>query len=209
VEGRHSAKKHLQQPSSNPTPTHPISVRPHQPASRRAPPMSRDGDARGLEASAAAAAEAARELREAAAALAAARAAEEDALRRRAAALDADVRRIQGSLPAALDPSAVNKVGPPRLASPSLPYPPHPSSTFLLQAQQLPRRRAPRWCVPARACFEFQTVMSFAEPNLYVTTRAPWHGWGIDGRGGGRRLKKTDALGRSASARRPVRAGSQ
>ena len=71
--------------------------------------MSRDGDARGLEAEAAAAAEAARELREAAAALVATRAAEEDALRRRAVALDADVRRLQGSLPA-LDPSAVDKV---------------------------------------------------------------------------------------------------
>ncbi|KAG2655371.1 transmembrane protein 120 homolog [Panicum virgatum] len=71
--------------------------------------MSRDGDARGLEAEAAAAAEAARELREAAAALVATRAAEEDALRRRAVALDADVRRLQGSLPA-LDPSAVDKI---------------------------------------------------------------------------------------------------
>ncbi|CAL4890542.1 unnamed protein product [Urochloa decumbens] len=71
--------------------------------------MSRDGDARGLEAEAAAAAEAARELREAAAALVATRAAEEDALRRRAVALDADVRRLQGSLPA-LDPSTVDKV---------------------------------------------------------------------------------------------------
>ncbi|PUZ73670.1 hypothetical protein GQ55_1G005600 [Panicum hallii var. hallii] len=68
-----------------------------------------DGDARGLEAAAAAAAEAARELREAAAALVATRAAEEDALRRRAVALDADVRRLQGSLPA-LDPSAVDKI---------------------------------------------------------------------------------------------------
>ncbi|RLN07212.1 hypothetical protein C2845_PM11G11920 [Panicum miliaceum] len=69
------------------------------------------GDARGLEAAAAAAAaaEAARELREAAAALVATRAAEEDALRRRAVALDADVRRLQGSLPA-LDPSAVDKI---------------------------------------------------------------------------------------------------
>nr|CAB3448512.1 unnamed protein product [Digitaria exilis] len=71
--------------------------------------MSRDGDARGLEAEAAAAAEAARELREAAAALVATRAAEEDALRRRAVALDADVRRLQGSLPA-LDPSTVDKI---------------------------------------------------------------------------------------------------
>ncbi|CAN6247540.1 unnamed protein product [Urochloa humidicola] len=71
--------------------------------------MSRDGDAHGLEAEAAAAAEAARELREAAAALVATRAAEEDALRRRAVALDADVRRLQGELPA-LDPSAVDKI---------------------------------------------------------------------------------------------------
>ncbi|CAN6236833.1 unnamed protein product [Urochloa humidicola] len=71
--------------------------------------MSRDGDARGLEAEAAAAAEAARELREAAAALVATRAAEEDSLRRRAVALDADVRRLQGSLPA-LDPSTVDKI---------------------------------------------------------------------------------------------------
>ncbi|CAD6341659.1 unnamed protein product, partial [Miscanthus lutarioriparius] len=79
--------------------------------------MSGDGDARGLEAAAAAAAaEAARELREAAAALVATRAAEEDALRRRAVALDADVRRLQGELHA-LDPSTLDKV---LLASPSL-----------------------------------------------------------------------------------------
>ncbi|XP_066329023.1 uncharacterized protein [Miscanthus floridulus] len=71
--------------------------------------MSGDGDARGLEAAAAAAAEAARELREAAAALVATRAAEEDALRRRAVALDADVRRLQGELHA-LDPSTLDKV---------------------------------------------------------------------------------------------------
>jgi hypothetical protein len=81
--------------------------------------MSGDGDVRGLEAAAAAAAEAARELREAAAALVATRAAEEDALRRRTMALDADVRRLQGSLHA-LDPSTLDKV---RLASPSLPPP--------------------------------------------------------------------------------------
>ena len=79
--------------------------------------MSGDGDARGLEAAAAAAAaEAARELREAAAALVATRAAEEDALRRRAVALDADVRRLQGELHG-LDPSTLDKV---LLASPSL-----------------------------------------------------------------------------------------
>ncbi|EES04336.1 hypothetical protein BDA96_04G005500 [Sorghum bicolor] len=71
--------------------------------------MSGDGDARGLEAAASAAAEAARELREAAAALVATRAAEEDALRRRAVALDADVRRLQGSLHA-LDSSTIDKV---------------------------------------------------------------------------------------------------
>ncbi|XP_062224368.1 uncharacterized protein LOC133922863 [Phragmites australis] len=71
--------------------------------------MSRDGEARGLEAEAAAAAEAARELREAAVALVASRAAEEDALRRRATALDADFRRLQGSL-SGLDPSTVDKV---------------------------------------------------------------------------------------------------
>uniref|UniRef100_A0A804PDW4 TMPIT-like protein n=1 Tax=Zea mays TaxID=4577 RepID=A0A804PDW4_MAIZE len=71
--------------------------------------MSGDGDARGLEAAAATAAEAARELREAAAALVATRAAEEDALRRRAVALEADVRRLQASLHA-LDPSTLDKV---------------------------------------------------------------------------------------------------
>ncbi|KAL6848490.1 hypothetical protein ACP4OV_021784 [Aristida adscensionis] len=73
--------------------------------------MSRDGDARDLDlaAEAAAAAEAARELREAAAALLARRAADEDALRRRATALDADLRRLQGSLPA-VDPATVDKV---------------------------------------------------------------------------------------------------
>jgi len=86
--------------------------------------MSRDGDARGLEAeaAAAAAAEAARELREAAASLVATRAAEEDALRRRAVALDADVRRLQGSLPA-LDPSAVDKVLLLAFSAPPLPFP--------------------------------------------------------------------------------------
>ncbi|WVZ78254.1 hypothetical protein U9M48_025997 [Paspalum notatum var. saurae] len=71
--------------------------------------MSADGNARGLEAEAAAAAEAARELREAAAALVATRAAEEDALRQRAVALDADIRRLQGSLPA-LEPSTLDKI---------------------------------------------------------------------------------------------------
>ncbi|XP_066317590.1 uncharacterized protein [Miscanthus floridulus] len=71
--------------------------------------MSGDGDARGLEAAAAAAAEAARELREATAALVATRAAEEDALRRRAVALDADVRHLQGELHG-LDPSTLDKV---------------------------------------------------------------------------------------------------
>ncbi|KAM0884574.1 hypothetical protein ACQ4PT_030897 [Festuca glaucescens] len=68
-----------------------------------------DGDARGLEEQAAAAAEAARELREAAAALAVRRAADEDALRRRAVALDGDLRRLQGSV-AALEPAALDKV---------------------------------------------------------------------------------------------------
>ncbi|RLM97966.1 uncharacterized protein C2845_PM06G04800 [Panicum miliaceum] len=63
--------------------------------------MSRDGDARSLEA--------ARELREAAAALVTRHAAAEDVLRRRAAALEADLRRLQGSL-AGLDPSTVDKV---------------------------------------------------------------------------------------------------
>ncbi|KAK3155800.1 hypothetical protein QOZ80_2AG0098820 [Eleusine coracana subsp. coracana] len=71
--------------------------------------MSRDGDARSLEAEAAAAADAARELREAAAALVTRHAADEDALRRRAAALEADLRRLQGSL-AGIDPSTVDKV---------------------------------------------------------------------------------------------------
>ncbi|TVU33709.1 hypothetical protein EJB05_25542 [Eragrostis curvula] len=71
--------------------------------------MSRDGEARSLETEAAAAAEAARELREAAAALVARHASDEDALRRRAAALDADLRRLQGSL-AVLDPPTVDKV---------------------------------------------------------------------------------------------------
>ncbi|KAJ1277475.1 hypothetical protein BS78_04G006600 [Paspalum vaginatum] len=71
--------------------------------------MSADGHARGLEAEAAAAAEAARELREAAAALVATRAAEEDALRQRAVALDADIRRLQGTLPA-LEPSTLDKI---------------------------------------------------------------------------------------------------
>lgn len=91
--------------------------------------MSRDGDARGLEAEAAAAAETARELREAAAALVATLAAEEDALRRRAVALDADVRRLQGSLPA-LDPSTVDKV------------------LFLLSRARL----SPRGCLRMLAC---------------------------------------------------------
>jgi hypothetical protein len=79
-----------------------------------------DGDARGLEEQAAAAAEAARELRDAAAALAVRRAADEDALRRRAVALDGDLRRLQGSV-AALDPAALDKVRapfPPRSSPP-------------------------------------------------------------------------------------------
>ncbi|XP_020177346.1 uncharacterized protein [Aegilops tauschii subsp. strangulata] len=72
--------------------------------------MDGGGDgAQGLEEQAAAAAEAARELRDAAAALAVRRAADEDALRRRAVALDADVRRLQGSL-APLDPATLDKV---------------------------------------------------------------------------------------------------
>ncbi|GJN18767.1 hypothetical protein PR202_gb05965 [Eleusine coracana subsp. coracana] len=81
--------------------------------------MSRDGDARSLEAEAAAAADAARELREAAAALVTRHAADEDALRRRAAALEADLRRLQGSL-AGIDPSTVDKVAfyPPPLPRP-------------------------------------------------------------------------------------------
>ena len=54
-----------------------------------------------------AAAEAARELRDAVAALAVRRAADEDALRCRAVALDADVRRLQGSL-APLDPATLD-----------------------------------------------------------------------------------------------------
>ncbi|XP_006648213.2 transmembrane protein 120 homolog [Oryza brachyantha] len=71
--------------------------------------MATDGDASGLEAQAAAAAEAARELREAAAALSARRSADEDALRRRATALDADLRRLQGSL-STLAPATLDKV---------------------------------------------------------------------------------------------------
>ncbi|XP_073359809.1 uncharacterized protein [Aegilops tauschii subsp. strangulata] len=59
-----------------------------------------------------AAAEAARELRDAVAALAVRRAADEDALRRRAIALDADVRRLQGSL-APLDPATLDELVPP------------------------------------------------------------------------------------------------
>ncbi|XP_073355807.1 uncharacterized protein [Aegilops tauschii subsp. strangulata] len=55
-----------------------------------------------------AAAEAARDLRDAVAALAVRRAADEDALRRRAVALDADVRRLQGSL-APLDPAMLDE----------------------------------------------------------------------------------------------------
>ncbi|XP_062217921.1 uncharacterized protein LOC133918192 [Phragmites australis] len=70
--------------------------------------MSRDGGTRGLEA-AAAVAEAARELREAAVALVARRTADEDALRRRATALDADIRLLQGSL-SGLQPSTLEKV---------------------------------------------------------------------------------------------------
>ncbi|KAF7105576.1 hypothetical protein CFC21_106367 [Triticum aestivum] len=58
-----------------------------------------------------AAAEAARELQDAVAALAVRRAADEDALRCRAVALDADVRRLQGSL-APLDPAALELVPP-------------------------------------------------------------------------------------------------
>nr|XP_040244692.1 uncharacterized protein LOC109735343 isoform X2 [Aegilops tauschii subsp. strangulata] len=59
-----------------------------------------------------AAAEAARDLRDAVAALAVRRAADEDALRRRAVALDADVRRLQGSL-APLDPAMLDELVPP------------------------------------------------------------------------------------------------
>ncbi|KAI4996117.1 hypothetical protein ZWY2020_041258 [Hordeum vulgare] len=71
--------------------------------------MDGEGDGpQGLEEQAAAAAEAARVLRDAAAALAACRTADEDALRRRAVALDADVRRLQGSV-APLDPAALDK----------------------------------------------------------------------------------------------------
>ncbi|KAE8771985.1 phosphoethanolamine N-methyltransferase 1-like [Hordeum vulgare] len=64
--------------------------------------------AQGLEEQAAAAAEAARGLRDVVAALAACRTTDEDALRRRAVALDADVRRLQGSV-APLDPAALDK----------------------------------------------------------------------------------------------------
>jgi hypothetical protein len=96
--------------------------------------MSGDGDARGLEAAAATAAEAARELREAAAALVATRAAEEDALRRRAVALEADVRRLQASLHA-LDPSTLDKV---LLAFSSFTSP--PARLWLMKARlHLPR----------------------------------------------------------------------
>lgn len=69
--------------------------------------MATDGDA--LESQAAAAAEAARELREAAASLVARRSADEDALRRRATALDADLRRLQASL-STLAPTTLDKV---------------------------------------------------------------------------------------------------
>ena len=75
-----------------------------------------DGDARGLEEQAVA--EAARELRDAAAAFAVRRAADEDALRRRAVALDGDLRRLQGSL-AALEPAALDKVRAPVTVPPS------------------------------------------------------------------------------------------
>ncbi|KAG8076461.1 hypothetical protein GUJ93_ZPchr0006g41422 [Zizania palustris] len=71
--------------------------------------MATGADASGLEAQAAAAADAARELREAAAALFARSSADEDALRRRATALDADIRRLQGSL-STLDPAMLEKV---------------------------------------------------------------------------------------------------
>ena len=101
-----------------------------------------DGDARGLEEQAAAAAEAARELRDAAAAFAVRRAADEDALRRRAVALDGDLRRLQGSL-AALEPAALDKVRPPR----HRPLSPSPSSLYigLIRIRSLlpwPRRAA-------------------------------------------------------------------
>jgi hypothetical protein len=64
--------------------------------------MSGDGDARSLEAAASA-------LIAQHAALVAQHAADEDDLRHRAAALEAELRRLQGSL-VALDPSAVDKV---------------------------------------------------------------------------------------------------
>jgi hypothetical protein len=116
-----------------------------------------DGDARGLEAAAAAAAEAARELREAAAALVATRAAEEDALRRRAVALDADVRRLQGSLPA-LDPSAVDKVLP-RLLYPVRPPLPFPGLDCPIAA------RVPSTSQHARVVLP-QIAIGFAKLNL-------------------------------------------
>ncbi|KAL5200147.1 hypothetical protein ABZP36_021350 [Zizania latifolia] len=70
--------------------------------------MATGADASGLEAAAAAAADTARELREAAAALFARSSADEDALRRRATALDADIRRLQGSL-STLGPAMLEK----------------------------------------------------------------------------------------------------
>jgi hypothetical protein len=107
--------------------------------------MSRD--VRSLEAEAAASAEAARELREAAAALVTrhaalvtCHAADEDDLRRRAAALDAELRRLQGSL-SALDPCTVDKVA----------FSPPPSgrgwSRFDLSPSQTPVACKPNLCV--------------------------------------------------------------
>jgi hypothetical protein len=100
--------------------------------------MSRD--VRSLEAEAAASAEAARELREAAAALVTRHAADEDDLRRRAAALDAELRRLQGSL-SALDPCTVDKVA----------FSPPPSgrgwSRFDLSPSQTPVACKPNLCV--------------------------------------------------------------
>ncbi|KAI4981193.1 hypothetical protein ZWY2020_021678 [Hordeum vulgare] len=99
----------------HPTPRRPPPLRrtPGDPSTAPMPPQAkrngrRGRRAQGLEEQAAAAAEAARGLRDVVAALAACRTTDEDALRRRAVALDADVRRLQGSV-APLDPAALDK----------------------------------------------------------------------------------------------------
>jgi len=141
--------------------------------------MSGDGDARGLEAAASAAAEAARELREAAAALVATRAAEEDALRRRAVALDADVRRLQGSLHA-LDSSTIDKV---RLASHRIAF----SSSTSPPARLLPHESAVAPPV-SQIAISLPTRISDESGGLHRNLRcdpilcSPSHAWPGDAR---------------------------